>query len=156
MTIPRRLVVTAATIVLAAVAAGCSGAASPSATTTGPAVTVSGAWVRAAPDTAQATAAYLVIANGGPAADALLSASSPGAMEVQVHETTKDSMGMSGMHPVARVDVPAGGSVAFAPGGYHLMVMGLKAPLKAGDRLELRLVFEHAGTIAVQAEVRQG
>lgn len=156
MTTTRRLVVMACAGVIAAVAMACSGGASPSATPATPAVTVSGAWVRVAPDIAQPTAAYLVIASAEATTDALLSVSSPGAMTVQIHETTMDSTGMSGMHPVARVDIPAGGSVTFAPGGYHLMIMGLKAPLKAGDRLELRLVFEYAGTVAVQAEVRQG
>ena len=63
---------------------------------------------------------------------------------------------MMGMHPVDRVDVPAGATVALAPGGYHLMIAGLTAPLQAGDRLELDLVFQRAGRIIVEADVRHG
>jgi copper(I)-binding protein len=150
-----RGVAVAIVLAIAAATGSCSGGASPSPVSSA-AITVSGAWVRAAPDVAQATAAYLVIANAGPTADALLAVRSPGAMAVQIHETAMDASGMMGMHPVARVDVPAGGSVTLAPGGFHLMVMGLKSPLKVGDRLELDLSFDHAGSVIVQAEVRQG
>lgn len=148
----RRVVAIVVGMVVAGVLVACSGG--PSSSPVG--LTVSGAWVRAAPDVTQPTAAYLVIANPGPTADALLSASSPGAMSVGVHQTAVDASGMTGMHPVDRVDVPAGGSVALAPGGYHLMIMGLKTPLNVGDHLELDLVFDHAGSVVVQAEVRQG
>ena len=102
----------------------------------------------------QPAAAYLSIVNASGTADALLSASSPGAASVELHETAMASDGMMGMHPVARLDVPAGGSVALAPGGYHLMINGLTTTLRAGDRLELDLVFDHAGRVVVQAEVR--
>ncbi len=60
------------------------------------------------------------------------------------------------MHPVDRVDVPAGATVALEPGGYHLMIEGLTAPLRAGDRLELDLVFQRAGRIVVEADIRDG
>ena len=151
----RRLVATIVACLLAGVAVGCSGGATAS-PSQAPGLTVTGAWVRAEEDVAQMTAAYLVIANAGPADDALVSVSSPGAMSVGMHETTMDASGMMGMHPVDRIPVPAGGSVTLAPGGYHLMIMGLKAPLKVGDHLELDLVFDHGGSVVVQAEVRQG
>jgi copper(I)-binding protein len=54
------------------------------------------------------------------------------------------------------LEVPAGGTVTLAPGGYHLMIMGLTKTLEVGGKLELDLVFEHAGKVVVQAEVRQG
>jgi len=120
-----------------------------------PAVTVSGAWVRITGGLDQPAAGYLTIDNHGSADDALLSASSPRAGSVELHETMPEMSGMIGMDSVTRVSCPAGGSVAFAPGGYHLMISGLSGQLKAGDLLELDLVFEHAGTIVVQAEVRQ-
>ena len=65
-----------------------------------------------------------------------------------------DMSGMIGMARVAQVTCPAGGRLAFAPGGYHLMITGLHRALAAGDTLELDLVFAHAGTIVVQAAVR--
>jgi len=58
------------------------------------------------------------------------------------------------MHPVSRLDVPAGGSVQLKPGSYHLMLMGLTGDLVAGKTIPLELVFEHAGKIVVMAAVR--
>ena len=132
--------------------AGCSGGAQPGAVST---LTVSDAWVRLTAGLAEPAAGYLTIVNHGTADDALVSASSPQAALVAVHQSSMDSAGMMGMAPVARLDCPIGGTVAFAPGGYHLMISGLTVQLKAGDRLELDLVFEHAGTIVVQADVRK-
>ncbi len=139
-----------ALVVLGAIA-GCSIGATPSPAGT---LTIADPWVRITGGQDQPAAAYLSIVNTGGTADALLSASSPGAANVELHETAMASDGMMGMHPIARLDVPAGGSVALAPGGYHLMVNGLTTALKAGDRLELDLVFDHAGRVVVQAEVR--
>jgi copper(I)-binding protein len=150
MTLRSRLV---AVVLLALLAlAGCTGAAQP---TVAPALTVSDAWVRITAGPAEPAAAYLTIVNHGSIDDALVSASSPLAASVAVHQSSMDSGGMMGMEPVARLDCPIGATVAFAPGGYHLMITGLTVQLKAGDSLELRLVFEHAGTIVVQAQVRQ-
>lgn len=116
--------------------------------------TISDAWVRATTAGADTSAAYLVIANPGSVADTLLSASSPAATSVELHQTSTDSSGMTGMAPMANLAIPAGGSVTLAPGGAHLMIMGLHQPLVAGGAIEVDLVFEHAGTIVVQAAVR--
>jgi hypothetical protein len=118
-------------------------------------VTVTDAWVRAAAVAGQTTAAYFTIANGTTTNDALLGVSTPAAGIAQIHETTMSS-GMMGMRDVPRVNIPAGGTVQFAPGGYHVMLMSLTAPLAAGATVELTLVFEHAGTVVVKAEVRKG
>jgi len=137
---------------LVAIVAACStstGVASASAPT------VSGAWVRPAAAGGD-SAAYLVITGANGQADALLSATSPDVAIVGLHQTSMDSGGMAGMHPVDRLEVPAGAAVALAPGGYHLMLMGLKKAVAAGDIVELDLVFEHAGKVVVKAEVRQG
>jgi copper(I)-binding protein len=120
-----------------------------------PVPTIAGAWARPAPAGGN-TAAYLTITTGAGQADALLSASSPGANMVQVHEVSTDASGMTGMHPIDRLDIPAGATVTLEPGGHHLMVMGLTGELAVGGKLELDLVFEHAGKVVVQAEIRQG
>jgi hypothetical protein len=101
-------------------------------------------------------AGYLVITNASAQADALLRVTSPAATSVELHETMTDSSGMTGMHPVERLEVAAGATVKLEPGGYHLMLMGLGDAVKVGDTIELDLVFEHAGTVAVQAQVRAG
>jgi len=132
-------------------------------------LTVEGAWARNAPKTAHAGAAYLVVKNDGKAADALVGASSPVSGMVQVHESyvvespTGSAMpGASaatgtvmGMRPVARIDIPAGGSIELKPGGYHIMLMELKQELKAGDTIEITLMFEKAGPVTAKAEVRE-
>jgi len=153
------IAVAAALLVLTAAACSTTGATGPASGAVGSggtaagAPTVSGAWVRAAPAGGQ-TAGYLTI-TGGTAADALVSASSPGASMVELHETSMDS-GMVGMHAVESLAIPAGGSVALAPGGYHLMIMGLGQALSAGGAFQIDLVFQHAGKVTVQAEVRAG
>jgi copper(I)-binding protein len=126
-------------------AAGASSAKAP---------TVSDAWVRPSTGTGDPVAAYLVITNETGRDDALLGASSPAASSVEIHRTSTDMNGMTGMKPVARVDVPAGSTVKLAPGETHLMLMGLSQPLQAGGKIELDLLFERAGKVVVQAEVR--
>ena len=147
------------------------GAAAASAETT---LTVSGAWSRPAVETG---AAYFTIANHGTSEDRLLEVASPVAAHVEMHETVHGASGTSGMSGmsggapggmagmsamsgtmtmkrVTSVAVPAGGAVTFKPGSYHVMLIGLKKPLKAGDTVELHLRFEKAGAIDVSAPVR--
>ena len=150
---PATTAAAAALCVLLGALAGCTGAATPAATAT---ITASGAWIRVAPTTDTPTAAYLVISNAGSQPDALLGVTSTAATTIQIHETSMGSGGMTGMHPVERIEVPAGGTVRLEPGGFHLMVMGLKNPLAAGGKVDLDLLFEHAGHVVVQADVRAG
>jgi len=130
------------------VVAGCSAAT--------PKLSVSGAWVRSVAVAGEPTAAYLVISNGSGQPDSLLSASSPDAVTVQLHETTTDSTGMTGMQHIDKLAIPAEGEVTLQPGGHHLMIMGLSRALTAGGTFELDLVFEKAGKVVVMAEVRDG
>ncbi len=108
-------------------------------------------WARATVPGQDMGGAFLRIV-GGSAPDRLLGASSPLAMAVELH-----SMRMEGdvmrMRAVEFIDVPAGQTVALSPGGFHLMLMGLDAPLTVGMRLPLVLRFEKAGEVPVQAEV---
>jgi copper(I)-binding protein len=142
----RVLAVLALVALLATVAACSSAGATP---------TIAQAWARPAPAGGN-TAAYFTITAASSQADALLSASSPTADMVQVHEVSTDASGMTGMHPIDRLDIAAGASVTLKPGGYHLMVMGVKRELAVGETIELDLVFEHAGKVVIQAEIKQG
>lgn len=150
----RLILVVAASLALLA---GCSGsAASPAA-----GITVTDAWARSSSAMASAGAAYATITNAGSAADSLIGASSPAAATVEVHETVvmgspdASGGGMMGMQPVARVEIPAGGSLQLKPGSYHVMLIGLVKDLKAGDTIDLTLKFEKAGAITVKAQVRE-
>ena len=107
-------------------------------------------WARATPPGAQTAAAYLRIMNHGTADDVLVAASSPQAERVEFHETTVTD-GIMRMRPATRgITVPLHGTVELKPdGGYHLMLGGLKAPLRAGTMLPVTLRFAKAGSIDV-------
>jgi len=111
------------------------------------------AWARATPGGAKVGGAYLTIKNNGTAADKLLGGSSPVAAEVQVHEMAMNN-GVMTMRPVeGGLSIPAGQSVTLAPGGYHIMLMQLKAALKQGDKLPVTLQFEKAGKVDVTFDI---
>jgi copper(I)-binding protein len=114
---------------------------------------VSGAWARSTPPVSDVGAAYLRIHNAGDDKDRLLGVSSPVAERTEMHTTTSEG-GMMKMRPLGAVDIEPGAEVSFHPGGHHLMLVGLKHPLKEGDRFPLTLTFEHAGTVRVDVEVR--
>jgi copper(I)-binding protein len=144
-------------LVLALVGAGCTAAATPAPTLapTPAAPVVSGAWVRPPMGADRPAAGYLTIANPGSQADALIAAASAISMTTEIHETTTMSGGMSGMQPVAKIEVPAGETVELKPGGYHLMFMNPKT-LTVGDTVDIELTFEKAGKVTIQAEVKAG
>ena len=110
-------------------------------------------WSRATPGGASVAAGYLVLKNTGAAADRLVSATAPFAGRVEIHEmAVKD--GVMTMRPLpAGVEIPAGATVALKPGGYHIMFMDLKTPLKEGTKVDGTLTFEKAGAVAVQFQV---
>jgi len=98
------------------------------------------------------SAAYLSIHNGGRTGDRLLAVSSPAARSVSVHHSSLQG-GVMRMRAAGAVPIAAGGQLNMKPGGLHVMVMGLKAPLRPGSRLPLTLRFEKAGNVAVSLPV---
>lgn len=99
------------------------------------------------------SAAYLTISNSGDAADRLVKVSSDVAAAVELHNN-ENKDGVMIMTQLQSVDVPAGGTVEFDPGGMHMMLIGLKRDLKAGESVPITLQFAQAGDVAVQATVR--
>jgi len=83
----------------------------------------------------------------------LLSATTAVAAAVQMHTMAMDGDVMT-MREVDAVDLGAGQTVEFKPGGFHLMLMGLKAPLKLGDKFPMTLRFEKAGKVEVMVHVQ--
>jgi periplasmic copper chaperone A len=117
-------------------------------------IAVEAPWSRATPGGAKVGAGYLTIKNGGAAPDRLVSATVDIAERTEIHEMSM-SDGMMKMRQVSDgMAVPAGGSVALAPNGYHLMFLGLKKPLTEGGTFTGTLTFEKAGTVAVTFEVK--
>ena len=127
-----------------------------SCSSTAGAPSVTGAWVRPTTGVGNPVAGYLVITNATGRDEALVGASTPAASSIELHRTmSASSGGMTGMTPVQRISLPAGSTVTLAPGGFHMMLIGLVRPLVAGDTVEIDLVFEHAGNVAIKADVRQ-
>lgn len=111
------------------------------------------AWARATPGGTKTGAVYLTLSNNGNAADKLIAASTPTAEKAQLHVTTVEN-GVMKMRPVPALDIAPGKPIVMDPmSGYHIMLTGLKAPLKEGDHVPLTLTFEHAGTQQVTASV---
>lgn len=114
---------------------------------------VNAAWARATPPGAKVGAAYGTIVNDGTSADRLVRVTSPAAEEASFHETVEQD-GVAQMRPLEKgLSVAGGETVVLAPGGLHIMLMGLKGPLKAGEVLPLTLVFEKAGPIPLDLPI---
>lgn len=101
------------------------------------------------------SAAYLVLTNPTDRADALLAVETEVSDTVEVHTVTMDE-GVMRMRAVDSVPVPAGGQAVLEPGGYHIMLIGLRGPLAEGDSVELRLRLRSGRVIDVTAPVRKG
>lgn len=115
-------------------------------------VSATGAWVRWLPNGLPA-AGYVVIKNDGKNPQRLTGASSPDYSSVMLHRSISEN-GVDSMVMVVGVDVPPGGSVSLAPGGYHLMLMKPKYPIEPGDTAKLHLMFASGASVDVIANVR--
>ncbi|MGC8904665.1 copper chaperone PCu(A)C [Thermus sp.] len=113
-------------------------------------------WVRLVPPVVPDTTAYLTVENRGKVPLRLVGAETPVARRVSLHRDYREDRGgqvVLGMRPLPYVEIPPKTRVAFRPGGYHLMLEGLKAPLKAGEKVELTLRFQDGTQIKVSLPV---
>ncbi len=110
-------------------------------------------WARATPGQAKNGAAYMTIHNGGTAGDRLLAASAEVSQRVELHNHINND-GVMQMREVEAIEVPASGMTELKPGSFHVMFMGLSAPLKEGDSFPLTLTFEQAGDLTVTVNVQ--
>jgi len=101
---------------------------------------------------AKAGAVYMTLTNNSSKVDRLLSVATDASETAQLHESVEKD-GVATMKPVEALEIPAGGTVELKPGGTHIMLTGLKAPLKKGGMIVLELKFEQAGTVQVMAHV---
>jgi periplasmic copper chaperone A len=112
------------------------------------------AWSRATPGGAKVAGGYLTIENRGSVPDRLLSGSTGLAKSIEVHEMAV-SNGVMTMRPIdGGLTIDPGKTVKLAPGGRHLMFLGLKGPLRQGEQVPVTLIFERAGEIEVSFDVR--
>lgn len=109
-------------------------------------------WARASAGNAPNGAAFLTIMNHGATADRLVGASTPASAKAELHNHIMDQ-GIMRMRQIEAIDLDPGAPVQMRPGGLHVMLMGLKAPLKAGTKVPLTLLFEKAGPVAAEVDV---
>ncbi len=136
-------------ILIAVALAGCAAGGG------GGGISIEGAWARPSPMEQGNGAVYMVIRNNGAEDDTLVAARADIAAVVEVHETVEMEGGMMGMRPVeGGIPIPAGGSAELKPGGYHIMLINMTGQLEPGTTIPVTLVFEKAGEIPIEAEVR--
>jgi len=110
-------------------------------------------WARATPKGSTVTAGYLTIINKGTETDRLIGGSAAPASRFEVHDTVTEN-GVARMRQVTSLEIKPGQTIELKPGGMHLMLMGLKQPLSKGQTVKGTLVFEKAGTVAVEFTVQ--
>jgi len=120
-------------------------------------VSVEGAYARPSLGAARNSAAYMTLKNDADAPDRLIRAESDVAAQVSLHTHLMkkvDGKVIMQMRPVRDMPIPAHGETKLHPGGLHIMLIGVKKPLKPGDSFSLRLIFEHAAPVTVQVPVK--
>ena len=109
-------------------------------------------WARATPGLAHTGAAYLNIVNKGDSPDRLIGMSSPVAEKAEAHESKMEN-GVMTMRPLGPLTIDPGKAIEFKPSADHIMLMGLKHPLKQGESFPLTLTFEKSGEIQIIVRV---
>lgn len=102
---------------------------------------------------AKAAGGFMTIINTGTEPDRLISIESGIAAKSEVHESKVDANGVGTMTHIDALEVPAGGTVTLEHGGYHVMFMGLTAPLTEGTLHKATLIFEKAGRVEVEFSI---
>ncbi len=115
-------------------------------------LTVSGAWIRALPPSVP-SGGYFTLHNGGKTSVTLTGANSPACGMLMLHRT-ENMGGMSTMNDVENVAVPAGETVQFSPGGYHLMCMNASSAIKPGKTVPVTLKFSDGSSVNAVFAVR--
>ena len=114
-------------------------------------VAVTAVWARASAGPAKTAAVYATVTASGP--DRLTGASTPAAANAELHQSSM-SNGVMQMRPVpGGLPVSPGTPVRLSPGGYHLMLTGLKAPLRQGEQFPITFTFAHAGPVMTEVTV---
>lgn len=148
----------AALLAAPAIISGCNAAPeadTPAATDTAASIiAVTEPWSRETAEGQNAGGAFMTIANFGSAADRLTGGSTQVAGRVEIHAMTMENDIMRMRQLKDGLEVPAGGEVTLKPGSFHVMLMDLKQPLQAGDKVPLTLTFAGAGTVETQLDVR--
>lgn len=109
-------------------------------------------WARATIGQVKNGAAYVTLANHSDRPDTLISVASPVAKRVEIHSNIMED-GVMKMRRLEGIEVNPGEPAVLAPGGMHIMLMGLHAPLVEGESFPLTLTFEQAGSVEVEVKI---
>ncbi|MFO1057641.1 MAG: copper chaperone PCu(A)C [Dongiaceae bacterium] len=118
------------------------------------AIVIEQAFARATPAGARNGAVYMTILNRGATADRLVAASSPAAARAELHQTISEG-GVMKMRPVDAIPIDPAGKAVLKPGGLHVMLLDLKAPLKQGETVPVTLVFDKAGPMTINVPIQK-
>ena len=110
---------------------------------------ISQPWTRATPATAQSAGGFLTVTNKGTTPDRLIAVRSAVSAKVEVHEVRMENNVMKMRELEKGLEIAPGATVMLKPGGYHIMFMGLKAPIAKDSEIPVTLVFEKAGSIDI-------
>lgn len=110
-------------------------------------------WARASAPTARTGAAFLSVRNESDAPDRLVGVETPAAERAELH-THLEENGIMRMRRIPAIDVPAHATVNLEPGGFHVMLMGLHAPLAEGETFPITLTFEKSGSVRIIVPVQ--
>jgi hypothetical protein len=116
-------------------------------------VTVSDPFIRAVPPVVKTTAAFMQLRYSGPAEEFLVAAETPAAGAVELHMHEHDD-GVMRMRKIPHIHLPPGKTVSLEPGGLHIMLFDLQAPLTEGDEIPLTLIFADGSSKPIEATVR--
>lgn len=111
------------------------------------------AWTRTTAAGVKNGAAYLTLKNATGQDDVLVGASSPIARKVEIHESKLNELGVYTMNQIKELPIKDGEAVTFAPGGLHLMLVGLKEPLNVGNEMVVKLEFAKSQPINVRVAI---
>ena len=116
---------------------------------------IEGAWARPTPEGTSISAGYLKITNHGDAPDMLLGASTPVADSAELHESAMTADGVMTMRALEHgLEIKPGETVELKPAGAHIMILGVKAPLKEGEIVPVTLDFKSAGKVEVPFAIK--
>ena len=110
-------------------------------------------WARATAASAPAGAAYMTVTNAGDRDDRLVAAESDAAETIELHETSMENGTMRMRRVDDGIPLPAGQTVSLAPGGLHIMLVGLAHPLREGESFTLQMSFEEAGSVTLDVPI---
>lgn len=96
---------------------------------------------------------YMELDNASKTSYALIAANSPVAEQVQLHKTINEGNGQSMMKAVRKIEIPAKKDADLKPGGFHVMLMDLKQPLKVGADVPFTLIFSDGSYLKLDAKV---